>query len=114
MDYSLCCSTVTVYRKLEDTVTRQVLENCYMQTQHSSPRENYGKSRLKHFLLIIPGDHPLQCGDRIYDGIGPKEVDWQNFLPVTVPRLYEAGSVRACHWEGRITHWEAGAERRWQ
>ena len=114
LDYSLCGKVVTLYRKQGETVIRQVVEGCYLACRQGSSTEIYGKSRLKQFLLIIPGDHPLQCGDRIYDGVGPENVDWQQFLPATVPEVYEAGYVRPCFWEGRIAHWEAGAERRWQ
>ena len=60
MDYSLCCQTVTLYRKQGDSITRQVLEGCYLAGQCSSPTESYGKSRLKKFLLIIPGDSGLE------------------------------------------------------
>lgn len=105
LDYSLCCQTVTVYRK---DGTRQVAENCYLSGQASTPTERYGKSRSKTFLLIIPGDFPLQPGDRIYAGIGPEAVDWNTFLPVSVPELFEVSFAKPCFWEGTIVHWEAG------
>ena len=111
MDYSLCDQTVTIYRKQNGMVTRQIVENCYLTTRCSSSTETYGKSRLKQFLLIIPGDVPVCCGDRIYDGIGPKEMDWQQFLPVTVPQVYEVGYAQPFFWHNQVAHWEAGAER---
>ena len=115
LDYSLCQQTVTVYQKKGEEISRHVAEKSYFSGSVSTPTEPYGKSKEKKFLLMIPGEEiSLQPGDRIFAGIGPADVDWQTFLPVTVSQLYEAGSVRACRWEGRITHWEAGAERRWQ
>lgn len=103
-DYSLCDQTVTVYRGQQ----RQVAENCHLSRQISTPTESYGKSEEKKFLLIIPGDFPLQPGDRIYDGIGPTEVDWNTFIPALVPELYEVSFAKPCFWDGEVTHWEAG------
>ena len=103
-DYSLCDQTVTVYRGQQ----RQVAENCHLSRQISTPTESYGKSIEKKFLLIIPGDFPLQPGDRIYDGIGPMVVDWDTFIPALVPELYEVSFAKPCFWDGEVTHWEAG------
>lgn len=104
-DYSLCDRTVTVYRKNGEA---QVAENCYLSSAVSMPTEDYGKSKEKKFLLIIPGDFPLQPGDRIFDGIGPAKVTWDTFLPAMIPELYEVSFAKPCFWEGEITHWEAG------
>lgn len=105
LDYSLCSQTVTVYRK---TGSRQVVDHCHLSGRLSTPTERYGKSKEKTFLLIIPGDFPLQPGDRIYAGIGPEEVDWQTFLPALIPELFEVSFAKPCFWEGEIVHWEAG------
>ena len=107
-DYSLCDQTVTLYRKQGESILRQVLQNCYLSVQQSSPTENYGKSEEKKFLLIIPGDTPVSCGDRICQGIGPEVTHWQTFVPTSVPQLYEVSFSKPCFWEGEITHWEAG------
>lgn len=113
LDYSLCDQTVTVYRKTGDRIARQVAENCYFSRQTADAAEHHGKSRLKPFLLIIPGDAmPLQPGDRIFAGIGPEKVDWQAFVPAAVPELHEVSFAKPCFWEGAVIHWEAGAERR--
>ena len=109
LDYSLCDQTVTVYRKSGETVTRKVIANAYLSKKVSVPNEAYGKSVEKTFLLIIPENAaPLQCGDRIYDGIGPESVEWQVFVPAAVSELYEISYVKPCRWNGEITHWEAG------
>lgn len=104
-DYSLCDQTVTLYR---ETGERWVIPNAYLSAKITTPTEPYGKSMEKKFLLIIPGDFPLQPGDRIYAGFGPEETDWKSFVPAAVPALFEAGFVKPCFWEGVITHWEAG------
>ena len=109
LDYSLCGHRVTIYRKTGDTVNRKVITNAYLSANISMPNEHYGKSKEKKFLLIIPGDQvSLQPGDRVYDGIGPKTVEWRNFVPAVVSGLYEISYVKPCFWEGQIAHWEAG------
>ena len=109
LDYSLCVQTVTVYRNVDGKVCRQVAENCCLSRQTAVPTEQYGKSMEKKFLLIIPGEEmPLLPGDRVFDGIGPETVDWETFVPASVPALYEVSFARPCYWDGEITHWEAG------
>ena len=107
-DYSLCGQTVTVYRKEAAGVTRQVTRQACLWVKIGTTTESYGKSLEKKFRLIIPGNFPLQPGDRIYIGEGPEQVDWQTFLPSLVPEVLECGFVKPCFWEDRITHWEAG------
>ena len=104
MDYSLCDETVTHYRRTERGITRQVLEHTRLIRQIADPTEHFGKSRLKKFLLIIPGDVDAQPGDRIYDGVGPETADWDRFLPDLDPRVYEIGQVKPCLWDGEICH----------
>lgn len=106
LDYSLCDQTVTLYRIREESVQRQVLENCYFAPETGQNEELTGKSRLSRFLLIIPGDYDLQPGDRVYDGIGPEKVNWQTFVPAFTDGLYEVGRVRKQLWEGEVTHIE--------
>ena len=106
LDYSLCCQTVTAYGVREGNVKRQVLENCYFAPEAGQEAALAGKSRLKKFLLIIPGDSDLQPGDRIYDGIGPEEVEWQMFVPAFTDDLYEVGRVKKQLWENEVTHVE--------
>ena len=109
MDYSLCDRTVTLYRKVGDTVCRKVIANTYFSEKTSTPNEIYGKSKEKTFLLIIPGEtFPVEPGDRIYDGIGPETIAWQAFVPAAVSELYEISYIKPCRWNGEITHWEAG------
>ena len=107
-DYSLCDQTVTVYRKVGDEVIRQVAENACLSAKYSTPPENYGKSLEKTFRLIIPGDFPVYPGDRIFAGVGPVNVDWQGFLPATVPEVFEVSFAKPCYWDGEVAHWEAG------
>lgn len=106
LQYSLCCQTVTVYGIREGNVKRQVLENCYFAPETGQKAELTGKSRRHTFLLIIPGCFDLQPGDRVYDGIGPEEVNWQTFVPAFTDALYEVGQVKKQLWEGAVTHVE--------
>lgn len=111
LDYSLCNQTVTLYRKEAEGIKRQVLSDCYLSASVSTPTEAYGKSLEKTFRLIIPGDRPVYCGDRIYAGTGPEVTDWHSFVPASVPMLYEVSTAKTCFWEGEITHWEAGSRK---
>lgn len=108
MDYSLCDETVTLYRKTEGGIHRKVADNARLIRQTATPTESYGKSKEKKFLLIIPGDFPLQTGDRVYAGVGPEVTDWERFVPAAVEQLYEISFVKPCYWDGELIHWEAG------
>ena len=107
-DYGLCGQTVTLYRKDGEQMIRQVVEHAYLSEKRATPAESFGKSLEKKFQLIIPGDIPLEPGDRVFRGIGPLSVDWQQFVPALVDGLYECSFVKPCYWENEITHWEAG------
>ena len=104
--YSLCDQTVTLYGIRDGGILRRVVENCYLTAGTGITENTFGKSRLKKFLLIIPGDFDLLPGDRIYDGIGPEEVNWQTFVPAFTEDLYEVGLVKKGRWEGEVTHVE--------
>jgi hypothetical protein len=106
-DYSLCNQTVTLYRRENGQVIRKVIFNAYFSGQIAVPTEIFGKSKEKKFLLIIPGDFPLQPGDRIYDGNGPETVDWESFLPVSVPGLSQVTTAESYRFRGEFHHWEA-------
>lgn len=88
LDYSLCCQTVTIYRKTGEKILRKVAENCYLSRQVSTPQAGYGKSMEKKFLLIIPGNAcPLQPGDRVLTALA---------LPVLTGRSFCLRRCRNC------------------
>lgn len=106
MDYGLCNRVVTIYRNAGGVVSRQVAEKAWLFTEMGF----VGRDRepVRKFLLILPGEGtPLFPGDRVYDGIGPEEVDWQTFLPINHPFLVEVGRVREFRMDGKILHREA-------
>lgn len=109
LNYGLCRQTVTVYQKRGEEILRKLSEGSYFSASVSTPTEPYGKSRVKKFLLIIPGEEiTLRPGDRIFAGIGPEEVQWQAFVPAAVPEVFEVTFAKPCYWEGELSHWEAG------
>lgn len=109
LDYSLCNSTVTVYRKTAEGICRQVVEGCYLENRCEQRSELSGTRQESPFLLIMPGScQRVFPGDRILEGIGPQVIDWESFIPVTVPGLYQAQYAMPCYWEGQICHVEAG------
>ena len=109
LDYSLCQQTVTVYGIRSGTLLRRVVENCHLAAESGIRETIHGKSRLNKFLLIIPGDYDLQPGDRVFDGIGPEEVNWQTFVPAFTQGLYEVGRVKKQLWDAEVTHVEGRA-----
>ena len=102
--YPLCDRTVTLYRKTGEQVERQVLEGCFYRYEDAVTEEQF----LRKFVLIHPGAEEIRPGDRVYDGIGPEQVVWAEFLPITQPGLSEAAYAAPWCWEGKIVHWEAG------
>lgn len=106
LHYGLCNQTVTLYGVRGGEILRRVAEGCYLASESGITENTFGKSRLKKFLLIIPGDQDLQPGDRVFEGVGPEGVNWQSFVPAFTEGLYEIGRVKKQLWEGEITHTE--------
>ena len=107
-DYGLCDQTVTLYRRRGGSISRQVVDNACYSYQVRQVTDQLGTRQETVFKLIIPGDAELQPGDRVMAGIGPEQVDWNSFLPVTVPGLGQVAYVSPCYWQGVIFHTEAG------
>lgn len=105
LDYSLCCQTVTVYRKRGSIVSRQVLENAFYSYRDRLVGQS-PDSRMERLFTLILKDADVQVGDRVYDGVGP-EIDpagWAGFIPACVPGLSQVQYVT--NWKG--CHLEAG------
>ena len=99
--------TVTVYHPGETGVERRVLEGCYYQYQDLQRESAEGIWEERSFLLLIPGLDSIVPGDRVFDGIGPEDVDWEVFLPVNVPGLSQVAYVTR-YATGPLCHTEAG------
>lgn len=99
--------TVTVYHAAEDGVVRRVLEDCVYQHRVVRQESPAGVFEERKFLLLIPGLDSIVPGDRVYDGVGPEEVDWETFLPATVPGLSQVAYVTR-YDAGPLRHTEAG------
>ena len=110
VDYSLCCQTVTVYRRTEEGIQRTVIPGCYLQWQEELDEDGIRIRDEHKFLLIQPGENPIYPGDRIFDGEGPilTVQDWEGFLPVRVPGLSETAYAQPWYWQDKLCHWEAG------
>ena len=103
----LCRQVVTLYRSQEQGITRHVVEGCFYNYEDAVTQDVPGGRLERKFLLVIPGDVAVFPGDRVYDGIGPEDVDWDSFLPVCVPGLSIAQYVHRYSWGG-LDHTEAG------
>ena len=105
LDYSLCDRTVTVYRFSKNKLQRLVVEGCYYAYEDGLDQNGFQRK----FLLIMPGDcQRVFAGDRIFDGVGPEDVDWKCFIPVEVAGLSEVAYTRPWFYGGSIQHVEAG------
>ena len=109
LDYSLCDKVVTIYRKEGSSVRRWKEQGCFYQWQLSQQQGVSGARRDTKFLLVLPGRRrKILPGDRIFDGVGPNEVDWARFVPAAVEGLSEVAYVQPFFWEGKLCHVEAG------
>ena len=109
LNYDLCDRTVTVYREENGQVRRREISGCSYQWQDRQVSDLRGWHMERNFLLVVPGaEADLQVGDRIYDGVGPWQVDWDRLIPQLVPGLSQVAYVQPRYWEGRICHVEAG------
>ena len=103
----LCRQAVTVYRDFGRV--RQVLTGCCYQYEEQLAQGVAGERMQRKFLLLAPGeDQVVFPGDRIFDGIGPEKVDWQEFTPEKVPGLSIAKYAKLWRWDGKLCHTEAG------
>lgn len=109
MQYPLCNQTVTLYRKTGEGVLRQVIPNCFYRWELLRQETDRGIWDDTRCLLVIPGDDPIpRVDDRIFQGVGPENVDWETFLPVNVPGLSQLNYVAPQYWQGKHCHTEAG------
>lgn len=111
VDYSMCCQTVTVYRKTAGGILRMEIPGCYLQWQEEGDFEKLGWRQERKFLLVQPGERQLVFpGDRVLEGIGPEidDVAWSTFHPERVPDLGEVSYATAYRWMGKFCHVEAG------
>lgn len=111
VDYSICCQTVTVYRKTSEGILRTEIPGCFLLWQEEVSYGQLGKQTQRKFQLIQPG----QCqqvfpGDRVLEGIGPEitQAQWPTFIPELVDGLGEVAYAKVYRWQGQFCHTEAG------
>ena len=94
--------TVTIYRRRKGETLRQVAQAFYRYT------DIWTEDRFERkFILVLSEELPLMPGDRVFDGIGPDTVDWETFLPVSVPGLSQVGTTTPYFFRGKFHHREA-------
>lgn len=98
--------TVTLYRRSGDGVLRQVMENCFYSWQDCLAEEETGHRFERKCLLVAAGQ--ILPGDRVMEGVGPEQVDWESFVPVNVPALSEIAYVSPKYLGDKLHHYEAG------
>lgn len=110
LDYSLCCQTVTLYRRRGEEIFRQVVDSASYSYQTRQVTDALGTRQETLFELILPGDWELRPGDRVFDGVGPEVTgeNWKEFTPVCVAGLSQVQYVQRCCWQGTPCHILAG------
>lgn len=111
VDYSLCCQTVTAYRRTEEGIQRTVIPGCYLQWQEELDEDGIRIRDENKFLLIQPGEKQLVFpGDRVLPGVGPEiqMEEWESFAPSGIRGLVIVEYATAFRWEGVFCHTEAG------
>ena len=105
LDYSLCNSTVTVYRR--EGLTRQVLQGVHF--EYTNRREVVdGVAKISRgFLLVVPGDAVVQPGDMVMLGYGPNIRRWEELKLANFASLGLITSVQRRYWNGQLCHTEA-------
>ena len=105
LDYSLCNSTVTVYRR--EGLTRWVLHGVHF--EYTSRREMVDGvvKRTRGFLLVIPEDFGVALGDMVMLGIGPELKNWDDLNISQFSSLGLVTSVQPRYWRGKLCHTEA-------
>jgi len=76
-----------------------------------SPRSDWAPNTSADFCWSPGESQQVFPGDRVYEGVGPIEVDWDTFIPVLVEGLGEVAYATAYYWQGDFCHTEAG--RKW-
>ena len=111
MIFPCCNDTITVYRKENGKVRRFVVRHSLYSHEDYAAFDNLGKHLSGRCLLLLPGGKYIpRLEDRIYPGIGPKNVDWETFIPNNVRGLGELSYVTTIYLSGKIHHYEAGRE----
>lgn len=111
VDYSICCQTVTVYRKTRSGILRTELPGCFLLWQEEMSYGQLGRQQERKFQLIQPGEcQQVFPGDRVMEGIGPEitEAQWPTFIPELVANLEEVAYAKVYCWQGQFCHTEAG------
>ena len=87
-EYPMCRQQVTVYRKTESGIFRQVLSGCYLEEKETRRHSTWGQEGAKPFLLIVTGaTHQVFAGARIFSGVRPaiSPAEWHDFIPAVLP-----------------------------
>ncbi len=113
MRYRFCNQTVTVYHRADtDEIERTVYTNAFLDRQKVLNINKTGSAESNGFLLVIPGNPPIQVGDKVLEGEGEAiatDADWRSLIPAKVPGLVVIKQVDPKRdGKGNVVHVEAG------
>ena len=111
MSYPLCHQTVTVYRREQGGVSRQVFDGCFFEKTRIKQENGLGIGWENRFFLIMPGkEQRVFAGDKVYFGVGPEVTPegWAGFSSACHEEVGEVAYATPCFWGGQLCHTEAG------
>ena len=110
-DYSLCTSSVTLYRFRDGEVERTVYQRAYFESTEGQTLERTGDVSKTEHLIVIPGAVECAPGDKFFLGVG-SEVSgeaaswWRGFMPSKVGGVVVVRKVSQRLWDGEVAHTE--------
>lgn len=111
-DYRLCNMTVTVFHRQDETYSKQVFYNAFLDFKKTQNTDKTGQSEVNSFLLVMPCEkQTVFVGDKVVLGewediTSPGQ--WAAFIPSKVQGLVVVRYVDVKYCGGRLTHIEAG------
>lgn len=112
VDYRLCKQIVTVYHKGEDSYTRTVHNNAFLDFRKNQTVDKTGSKEVNAFLLVIPCDRQaVFVGDKVLLGEGPEVTTreaWAALIPSTTQGLCVVKYADPKYWGTQMVHVEAG------
>lgn len=109
--YPFCCQTVTIYRKTDHGILRQVTDRAWLQWEHKYQEDSMGSLWSGSFTLILPsGGVSVRPGDRITEGTGPELSEWKALKSTPELLFGQVVGVTDLHWNKTFCHQEAEGE----
>lgn len=99
---------LTVYHLCEDKTVLRTEVKGFMDYRKNRNVDKTGSTEVNSFLLILPPEYSVGVGDKIYFGVGGKDIEWLHFIPSKVQGLVVVRYVDPKYLGGKLHHTEVG------